>query len=81
MNPCILLVTHDLRHVRSVADKASDRLSPTLCQLSAQGCRPSITPVRLLLALMLQTIFGIRFERMLIEQLDHNPLFRWFVGL
>jgi hypothetical protein len=51
------------------------------CRLYPEGGRPSIPPEQLLLALLLQAIYGIRSERMLIEQLDYNLLFRWFVGL
>ena len=72
---------HPLRQVRRLADQALDRLNPTFCQLYPEGGRPSIPPEQLLLALLLQAIYGIRSERMLIEQLDYNLLFRWFVGL
>jgi len=58
-----------------------DRLNPTFCKLYPEGGRPSIPPEQLLLALLLQAIYGIRSERMLIEQLDYNLLFRWFVVL
>jgi len=73
--------THPLRQVRRLADQALDRLNPTFCKLYPEGGRPSIPPEQLLLALLLQAIYGIRSERMLIEQLDYNLLFRWFVGL
>ena len=72
---------HPLRQVRRLADQALDRLNPTFCKLYPEGGRPSIPPEQLLLALLLQAIYGIRSERMLIEQLDFNLLFRWFVGL
>ncbi|QEY32552.1 IS5 family transposase [Synechococcus sp. RSCCF101] len=72
---------HPLRQVRRLADHALDRLNPTFCRLYPEGGRPSIPPEQLLLALLLQAIYGIRSERMLIEQLDYNLLFRWFVGL
>jgi transposase len=72
---------HPLRQVRRLADQALDRLNPTFCSLYPESGRPSIQPEQLLLALLLQAIYGIRSERMLIEQLDYNPLFRWFVGL
>jgi transposase len=72
---------HPLRQVRRLADQALDRLNPTFCKLYTEGGRPSIPPEQLLLALLLQAIYGIRSERMLIEQLDYNLLFRWFVGL
>ena len=73
--------SHPLRQVRRLADQALDRLNPTFCQLYPEGGRPSIPPEQLLLSLLLQAIYGIRSERMLIEQLDYNLLFRWFVGL
>jgi len=73
--------SHPLRQVRRLADQALDRLNPTFCQLYPEGGRPSIPPEQLLLALLLQAIYSIRSERMLMEQLDYNLLFRWFVGL
>jgi transposase len=73
--------SHPLRQVRRLADQALNRLNPTFCRLYPEGGRPSIPPEQLLLALLLQAIYGIRSERMLIEQLDYNLLFRWFVGL
>jgi transposase len=73
--------SHPLRQVRRLADQALDRLNPTFCRLYPEGGRPSIPPEQLLLALLLQAIYGIRSERMLTEQLDYNLLFRWFVGL
>jgi transposase len=72
---------HPLRQVRQLADQVLDRLNPTFCRLYPEGGRPSIPPEQLLLALLLQAIYGIRSERMLIEQLDDNLLLRWFVGL
>jgi transposase len=51
------------------------------CHLYPEGGRPSIPPEQLLLALLPQAIYGIRSERMLIEKLDCNLPFRWFVGL
>jgi transposase len=72
---------HPLRQVRRLADQALDRLNPTFCRLYPEAGRPSIPPEQLLLALLLQAIYGIRSERMLMEQLDYNLLFRWFVGL
>ena len=64
-----------------MADQALDRLNPTFCKLYPEGGRPSIPHEQQLLALLLQAIYGIRSERMLMEQLDDNLLFRWFVGL
>ena len=73
--------SHPLRRIRRLADQALDRLNPTFCQLYPEGGRPSIPPEQQLLALLLQAIYGIRSERMLMEQLEYNLLFRWFVGL
>ena len=67
--------------MRRLADQALDQLNPTFCRLYPEGGRPSIPPEQLLLALLLQAIYGIRSERMLMEQLDYNLLFRWLVGL
>ena len=72
---------HPPRQVRRLADQALDRLNPAFSRLYPEAGRPSIPPEKLLLALLLQAIYGIRSERMLIEQLDYNLLFRWFVGL
>jgi hypothetical protein len=72
---------HPLRQVKRLADQALDRLKPSFCRLYPKGGRPSIPPEQLLLALLLQSIYGTRSERMLMEQLDYNLLFRWFVGL
>jgi transposase len=67
--------------VRRLADQSLGRLNPTFYRLYPEGGRASIPPEQLLLALLLQAIYGIRSERMLMEQLDYNLLFRWFVGL
>ena len=56
-------------------------LNPTFCQLYALKGRPSLLPEQLLLASLLQVFYGIRSERLLLEQLHYNLLFRWFVGL
>jgi transposase len=56
-------------------------LSPRLKKLYSKIGRPSIPPEKLLRALLLQTLYSIRSERQLMEQLDYNLLFRWFVGL
>lgn len=72
---------HPLRKVRKLVDAALESLSKDFDQLYADTGRPSIPPERLLRALLLQYFYGIRSERMLMEQLDYNLLFRWFVGL
>ena len=73
--------SHPLRQIRKLADQALDRLNPTFCELYAVEGRPSVPPEQLLLASLLQAFYGIRSERLLLEQLNYNLLFRWFVGL
>ena len=73
--------SHPLRRIRKLADQALDRLSPTFCKLYAAEGRPSVPPEQLLLASLLQAFYGIRSERLLLEPLHYNLLFRWFVGL
>src|SRR5262245_38801666 len=58
-----------------------DQLKSLFDRMSAQVGRPSIAPEKLLRALLLQVLYTIRSERLLMEQLDYNLLFRWFVGL
>ena len=72
---------HPLRAVRAIVDEALEVLSPTFDRLYSKTGRPSIAPEKLLRALLLQAFYGIRSERQLMEQLDYNLLFRWFVGL
>lgn len=72
---------HPLRAIRAIVDEALEVLSPTLDQLYARHGRPSIAPEKLLRALLLQAFYSVRSERQLMEQLDYNLLFRWFVGL
>lgn len=72
---------HPLRLIRAVVDEALEVLSPKLEALYSSTGRPSIPPEKLLRALLLQAFHGIRSERQLMEQLDYNLLFRWFVGL
>ena len=72
---------HPLRAIRAIVDEALEVLSPTFERLYAKTGRPSIAPEKLLRALLLQAFYGIRSERQLMEQLDYNLLFRWFVGL
>ena len=73
--------SHPLRRIRRLADQALDRLNPTFCELYAAEGRPSVPPEQLLLASLLQAFYGIRSERLLLEQLHYNLLYRWFVGL
>ncbi len=72
---------HPLRPIRQMVDTVLKRLSPCFEAMYAEGGRPSIPPEKLLRALMLQCLYSVRSERLLMEQLDYNLLFRWFVGL
>jgi transposase len=72
---------HPLRPVRAMVDTALKVLSPVFDEMYSSFGRPSIAPERLLRALLLQVLYSIRSERMLMEQLEYNLLFRWFIGL
>src|SRR6202051_2502817 len=72
---------HPLRPVREMTDAALDSMSRRFDQMYAKCGRPSIAPEKLLRALLLQMLYSVRSERMLVEQLEYNLLFRWFVGL
>ena len=74
-------VSHPLRAIRAIVDEALDTLSPVFAGMYSKIGRPSIPPEKLLRALLLQAFFSVRSERQLMEQLDYNLLFRWFVGL
>jgi transposase len=72
---------HPLRGVRKLVDTVLRKMSKDLDGLYSQVGRPSIAPERLLRALLLQVFYSVRSERLLMEQLNYNLLFRWFVGL
>jgi len=72
---------HPLRPIRQMANIVLERLSPQLDALYSAVGRPSIPPEKLLRALLLQVLYTLRSERLLMEELDYNLLFRWFVGL
>jgi len=72
---------HPARKIRTLADQALLHMDRELGELYAATGRPSIAPERLLRALLLQVLYSVRSERQLMEQLDYNLLFRWFVGL
>ena len=72
---------HPLRPIRKMIDKALARMSERFSELYSHTGRPSIAPEYLLRASLLQIFYSIRSERLLMEQLDYNLLFRWFVGL
>jgi transposase len=72
---------HPLRQVRALLDEALEGMHRDFERVYASGGRSSIAPERLVRALVLQVLYSIRSERLLVEQLDYNLLFRWFVGL
>jgi transposase len=72
---------HPLRPIRRMTDTALARLSPRFAQWYSTMGRPSIPPEQLLRALLLQMLYSIRSERLLVEELDYSVLYRWFVGL
>lgn len=72
---------HPLRQIRVMTDQVLRELKPRFNRLYAKTGRPSIAPEKLLRALLLQVLYSLHSERMLMEQLDYSLLFRWFVGL
>ena len=72
---------HPLRPIRAMVDAILAELSPEFAKLYSPLGRPSIPPEKLLRGLLLQVLYSTRSERLLMEQLDYNLLFRWFVGL
>ena len=72
---------HPLRAIRAMVDVALKEMSSRFDAIYGEDGRKSIPPERLLRALLLQLLYSIRSERMLMEQLQYNLLFRWFVGL
>ena len=72
---------HPLRAVRALTDEALQTMSRRFASLYATTGRPSIPPEQLLRALLLQVLYTVRSERLLMEELNYNLLFRWFVGL
>jgi transposase len=72
---------HPLRAIRTMVDEVLTQLSRRFDTMYASAGRPSIPPEKLLRALLLQMLYSIRSERLLVEEMDYNLLFRWFVGL
>lgn len=72
---------HPLRAIRGMVDAALRNMGPQFDAMYAKVGRPSIAPEKLLRALLLQVLYTVRSERMLMEQLSYNLLFRWFVGM
>src|SRR6266487_3068231 len=73
--------SHPLRAIREMTDRVLATLSRKFARMYSDIGRPSIPPEKLLRALLLQVLYTVRSERLLLEQLDYNLLFRWFVGL
>src|SRR5713226_5062992 len=74
-------VDHPLRRVRAMTEAALRGMSPKFGEFYSHYGRPSIAPEKLLPALLLQALYSVRSERLLMEELNYNLLFRWFVGL
>lgn len=75
---------HPLRLIRKMANEAlakMDGLFARMYEADVLGGRPSVAPEKLLRAMLLQVLFGVRSERQLMEQTQYNMLFRWFIGL
>ena len=72
---------HPLRPIRRMVDEVLKGLSRRFDTLYSSTGRPSVAPEKLLRTLLLQVLYTVRSERLLLEQLDYNLLFRWFVGL
>lgn len=72
---------HPLRAIRAMVDEVLRSLSPQFNRMYAGEGRPSIAPEKLLRALVVQMLYSIRSERLLVEEIDYNIVFRWFVGL
>jgi transposase len=74
-------VNHPLRAIRALVRDVLSEMSRSFAWLYSKEGRPSVPPEQLLSALLIQVLYGVRSERQLMEQLDYNLLYRWFVGL
>jgi len=72
---------HPLRTIRRMTDEVLKTLSPRFARMYSDIGRASIPPEQLLRVLLLQPLYTIRSERLLMEEIDHSILFRWFIGL
>jgi len=72
---------HPLRAIRVMVDEALRRMAPLFDQMYSEMGRPSIAPEKLLRAQLLQMLYSVRSERLLMEEIDYSVLFRWFVGM
>src|SRR5437667_11540137 len=71
---------HPLRPIRTMVDKVLKELSPEFTKMYSKVGRPALPPEQLPRALLLQMLYSVRSERLLVEEIDYNILFRWFVG-
>jgi transposase len=72
---------HPLRAIRTMADQALENMSRRFDRMYAKTGRPSIPPEKLLRAQLIQMLYSVRSERLLMEEIDYSVLFRWFVGM
>src|SRR6266404_3402838 len=72
---------HPLRAIRAMADQALESMSRRFDRMYAKTGRPSIPPEKLLRAQLIQMLYSVRSERLLMEEIDYSVLFRWFVGM
>src|SRR3954464_6023301 len=72
---------HPLRAIRAMSDKALSQMSARFDEMYANTGRPSIPPEKLLRAQLIQMLYSVRSERLLMEEIDYSVLFRWFVGM
>src|SRR5436189_583963 len=72
---------HPLRAIRAMSDKALCQMSSRFDEMYAKTGRPSIPPEKLLRAQLIQMLYTVRSERLLMEEIDYSVLFRWFVGM
>src|ERR1700750_786649 len=72
---------HPLRAIRKMVDRALREMSPLFDEMYSEIGRPSIAPEKLLRAQLLQMLYSVRSERLLLEEIDYSVLFRWFVGM
>src|SRR4051812_7740777 len=72
---------HPLRAIRAMVDTALREMSPLFDDMYSELGRPSIAPEKLLRAQLLQMLYSVRSERLLMEEIDYSILYRWFVGL
>src|ERR1051326_75972 len=72
---------YPLRAIRTMTDQALEKMSPLFDAMYSTTGRPSIPPEKLLRAQLIQMLYSIRSERLLMEEIDYSVLFRWFVGM